>query len=251
MSTVKIWFVENDPAELPLVTNLVRSLGDFNYGLISVKTARQVEAEEGFAELLLSCLKASNVEIITEHPVGFNALRLEEVAFTVTNNASPALDELHEAIGEAVQVGESELPPVISAPRCEICGEAFEPKTKNSKVCDKKECRMEKQRRYARDYAKKHPLKKPTAVVEEESPALPEHKEGEPNGLWPYKVIDGADAGRLITLETLELWLKIARLPAGTMLEHYQKGRYMVAKKDGGKKGMTLRKVVAAEAKHE
>ena len=231
-----IWVVDDPNMDNP-VLRLVDSLGYLlSAKSIMLEKGLRISCKIDEGDLLLKCLKASGLKMMVE----YYPLPVVEKVDTVLAVAEENLDR-----GDVVRIVDA---PVVeaNAPVCEICGEAFEAKRKDSTVCGKKDCRMEKQRRYARDYAKKHPLKK---VLEEESPVeetvdKPLYIRGEANPAFPYKVIDGSDAGRTVTVETMELWLKIGRLPAGTMVEHFQRGRYMVDKKPGGKKGMTLRKVV-------
>lgn len=248
---VTIWVVD-DAVMDNAVERLVYNLANFNQvGLVTLQRAVMVQAEPAWADLLLKCLEASGLKMVVER-------------------ALVVVDEPLAGLGEAVQVGAGDpaMGPVVhqglpspslsltpyGVPKrqgegqkatkpCACCGEVFEPKTVKSRFCEKKDCQREKQRQYQAKSDGKKPKVEPVPQVEPVSvESEPEYQSGEPNQWWPWKVIDGADAGRIVTQSTMEFWLKTRRLPAGTMVEHFKRGQHMVDKEDG-KKGMILRKV--------
>jgi hypothetical protein len=218
------------------VINLVDDLNNLARADVDVREVLMIKAGEVWAKTIVEVLEAGGFRIVVEN-------RSELVG-------DPAAADVYSWVKGEVDVVKPVEPVTTIVPEevvtgkaldttgfiaCELCGVYFKPKSKRSRFCDKPKCQKERQRQYqVKSMEKKESEVMPGVVMTHEDSPYD----------FPYLVVDGKDANRRLDLATLEFWLK-GRLTAGTIVEHYQRGRYMVIHKDG-KKNLYLQKVVAA-----
>lgn len=150
---------------------------------------------------------------------------------------------------------------------CQNCGEAFTPKRKGVKFCDREACDKDRKRKYAKKYYHqsngKAPATEPAAEpTQEPKPETDDFYADAPLAssldadrikLFPYEIMDGGDKGRRLDGTTLGVWLSIGRLPIGTLVKHDKRGLHIVDR-DGKRKTAILRKTyqkhIESEAVH-
>lgn len=133
--------------------------------------------------------------------------------------------------------------PGHSEPVCQNCGKAFIPRRKNSKFCDREDCEKDRKRKYAKKYYDARDKPKAETVQEEdemkagfaaEAP-LASSLSADEIVYYPYEIMDGENQGRRLDGPTLGVWLRIGRLPLGTMVKHVKRGMHIVVRKEGRK----------------
>lgn len=152
---------------------------------------------------------------------------------------------------------------VLGQPICQNCGEAFAPKRKNSKFCDREACEKDRKRKYAKKYYDQNNGKTPAAEPAAEPAPEPEtvddfyadaplasSLDADRIKLFPYEIMDGGDKGRRLDGTTLGVWLSIGRLPVGTLVNHDKRGLHIVDR-DGKRKTAILRKTYQKHVENE